>query len=101
MISIALMLLTLGYLSNLSSVRRMKKAVLLPVRSMAYRWNRLKTYYWADEELYELHKVCVMPMFYYRWLYRVCMWLVGHDTFRRLADRAIHTIPYHVRFNLA
>ena len=82
-------------------MKRLKKAILLPVRSMAYRWNRLRLYYWVDEELYELRTVNVMPDFYYRWLYRVSMKLVDSNRLRRLADRAIHTIPYHVRFNVS
>jgi hypothetical protein len=78
-----------------------KKAVLLPVRSMAYRWKRQRLYYWADRKLYELRAVCVMPLWYYRWLYHACVWLVEFRKFRRLADRTIHTIPYHVRFEVA
>jgi hypothetical protein len=82
-------------------MERLKKAILLPVRTMAYRWNRLPTYYWADKKLHELRTVYVMPKFYYRWLYQTCMWLAESRKFRRLADRAIHTIPYHVRFHVA
>lgn len=73
----------------------------MPVRSVAYRWNRMRLYYWADEKLEHLHKVYVMPEIYYRWLYQGCMWLVSFNKFRRLADRVIHTIPYHVRFGCA
>jgi len=82
-------------------MKRLKKAILLPVRNMAYRWNRLRTYYWADEKLNELRTVHVMPNLYYRWLYQGCMWLAETGKFRRLADRAIHTIPYHIRFYVA
>lgn len=82
-------------------MKRLKKAALLLIRHVAYRWNRLLLYYWADLNLYELRAVDVMPQFYYRWLYRFCMWLVGHSYFQRLAVRAIHTIPYHVRFHVA
>ena len=82
-------------------MKRLKKAILLPVRNMAYRWNRLRTYYWADEELYELRTVNVMPDLYYRWLYRISMKMVDSNRLRRLADWAIHTIPYHVRFYVA
>ena len=82
-------------------MKRLKKAILLPVRTMAYRWNRLHTYYWADKKLHELRTIYVMPKFYYRWLYRTCLWLAENKKFRRLADRAIHTIPYHVRFHVA
>lgn len=82
-------------------MRRIKKAILIPVRSMAYRWNRLRLYYWADKELFELRTVNVMPDFYYHWLYRISMRLIESNNFRRLANRAIHTIPYHIRFNVA
>ena len=82
-------------------MKRLKKAILLPVRKMAYSWSRLRLYYWADEELYDLRTVYVMPDFYYRGLYHACMWLAEFKKLRRLADRAIHTIPYHVRFNVA
>ena len=82
-------------------MKRLKKAILLPVRKIAYRWNRLRLYYWSNEKLYELRDVDVMPGFYYRWLYYVCMRMVKSSKFRQLANRAIHTIPYHVRFEEA
>lgn len=82
-------------------MKRLLKAILLPVRHLAYRWNRLRLYYWADNRLFELRAVNVMPLFYYRWLFNVSMRLTKSQRFRRLADRAIHTIPYHVRFNVA
>ncbi len=82
-------------------MKRMKKAVLLPVRSMAYQWKRMKLCYWSEKKLYELRAVCVMPRWYYRWLYHACIRLVAFRQCRRLADRAIHTIPYHVRFEVA
>lgn len=82
-------------------MRRLKKTILLPVRGVARRWNRLGLYYWAEAELYELRTVNVMPVFYYRWLYRVSLRLTGFVKLRRLADRAIHTIPFHIRFDVA
>jgi hypothetical protein len=82
-------------------MKRLKKAMLLPVRSLAYRWNRLKLYYLTEQALYELRNVHVMPNFYYRWLFRLSMRMVHIDRFRRFADKAIHTIPYHVRFEVA
>lgn len=82
-------------------MKRLKKAILLPLRYSAHRWNRLRTYYWADNKLHELRSVYVMPTFYYRWLYQTSMRLAETRRFKRLADRAIHTIPYHVRFYVA
>jgi hypothetical protein len=82
-------------------MKRLRKAILLPVRFFAYRWNRLKLYYWAEEELFELRNVHVMPTLYYRWLFHFSMRIVNVDRFRRLADKAIHTIPYSVRFDVA
>ncbi len=82
-------------------MKRLKKAMLLPVRDFAIRWNRLRLYYWADAKLFELSTVNVMPSFYYRLLYQLSMSLIKFKKLRRLADRAIHTIPYNVRFNVA
>jgi hypothetical protein len=82
-------------------MKRLKKAILLPVRHMAYRFNRLHLYYWAEAALFELRTVNVMPSIYYRWLYKVSMSMISSKKFQRLADRAIHTIPYSVRFNVA
>jgi hypothetical protein len=82
-------------------MKRMKKALLLPIRSVAYRWGGLRLYYWADLKLSELRSVYVMPVWYFRWLYQACMWLVMFNNFRRLADWAIHTIPYPIRFEIA
>jgi hypothetical protein len=82
-------------------MKRLKKAILLPVRSLAYRWNRLKLYYWAEANLYELRTVNVMPSLYYQWLYQLSMSMVKSKKFQQLAYRAIHTIPYNIRFNMA
>lgn len=82
-------------------MKRLKKAVLLPVRSVAYRWNWPHIYYWAEQELSGLRNVHIMPNFYYRWLFQVSMRMVHIDRFRRLADKAIHTIPYRIRFDVA
>jgi hypothetical protein len=82
-------------------MKALKKAILLPTRATAYRWKLLRLYYWADYELSAMRAVYVMPGWYYWCLYNVCLWIVRFGTFRRLADRAIHTIPYDVRFNMA
>jgi hypothetical protein len=82
-------------------MKRLKKAILLPLRKIAYGCNRLRLYYWAEEKLCDLKDVNVMPSFYYSWLYHVCMRLVKSRKFKRLANRMIHTIPYHVRFKVA
>jgi len=82
-------------------MKALKKAILLPLRVTAYRLKLLRLYYWADHELSAMRAVYVMPGWYYRSLYRACLWIVRFQTFRRLADRAIHTIPYHVRFKMA
>jgi hypothetical protein len=82
-------------------MKRLKKAIIIPVSHLAYRLNRLSVYYWAEQALYDLRTVNVLPLFYYRWLFQVSMRLVHLKRFRRLADKAIHTIPYHVRFDVA
>ncbi len=82
-------------------MKRLKKAILLPVRRFAYRWNRTRLYYWAEQELSELRAINVMPRLYYKALYHGCMRLNESSSFRRLADKAIHTIPYQVRFDMA
>jgi len=82
-------------------MKRIKKLTLLTIRAAAYRSNRIRAYYWAERHLHALQTVTIMPDLYYRWLFRVSMRLVRFDMFRRIADQAIHTIPYHVRFNLA
>ena len=82
-------------------MKRLKKAILLLVSIFAYRRNRLKLYYWAEQELYGLRNVNLMPNLYYRWLFKISMRVVHIDRFRRFADKAIHTIPYDVRFDVA
>jgi hypothetical protein len=82
-------------------MKPIKKAVLLSLRNLAYRWRILGLYYWADLKVYELRAVYVMPMFYYRRLYITCVWLAQMRKFRTLADRMIHSIPFHIRFELA
>jgi hypothetical protein len=75
--------------------------VLLLFRTMALRARFMPLYYWADFELYRLRMVQVMPNLYYRTLYHTCMWLVEHRRCPKLADMAIHRIPFHVRFEEA
>ena len=68
---------------------------------MAYRLKCLRLFYWSDIRLYELRTVCVMPRCYYCWLYHASMSLINAGKVRRLANRVIHTIPYHVRYEIA
>jgi hypothetical protein len=82
-------------------MKRMKKAYLIALRKLAYDCKRMSLYYWVEEELDSLRTVCILPMWYYRCLYQVCVWMVEIREFRQIADRMIHTIPYHVRFELA
>lgn len=79
----------------------MKKAVLLAIRKTAQRVGFQTLYYWSDLTLLQFRGVCVMPDFYYRCLYNACMWLVEHRKLKKLANMAIHTIPYHIRFEVA
>lgn len=82
-------------------MNRLKKMALLPIRRISYRMRLTRPYYWSEEGLYPLRAVNIMPKWYYRWLYRLCVWMVAFRMFRRLADMAIHTIPYHIRFEVA
>lgn len=82
-------------------MKRMKKALLLPIRSMAYSRKYLRLFYWADIRLYEMRTVCVMPRWYYCWLYNASMSLINAGRLKRLANRMIHTIPYHLRHEMA
>jgi hypothetical protein len=82
-------------------MNRLKKIALLPVRRISIRMRLTRLYYWCEEGLYPLRAVVIMPRFYYRWLFRLCVWMVDFRKFRRLADKAIHTIPFTIRFDLA
>ena len=82
-------------------MKRLKKATLMPLRNLSYRWHRLGLYYWAEARLYDLRAVNVMPALYYRWLFRFSMWLVEFSPFRPLANRVIHSIPFNIRFTVA
>lgn len=82
-------------------MNRLKKVLLLPVNRLSYRMRLIRLYYWSEQRLYLLRAVYVLPIFYYRWLYQFCLSMVEMRKCRRMADRLIHTIPYHVRFELA
>lgn len=82
-------------------MKRLQKALPLPVRNLAYRRKYQRLSYWVDRRLHGLQPVCVMPQWYYRLLYVACMRLVAINHCKRFADRAIHTIPYHLRFQMA
>jgi hypothetical protein len=82
-------------------MKRIKKLVLLQIRSLSLRCNQTKLYYWAELKLFELRAVTVLPEFYYRFLFSLSMRLVRMNHFRTIAYKAMHTIPYHIRFNIA
>ena len=82
-------------------MKRIKKAALLIVRHIAYKRNMARTYYWAEAEVAELTSVLLMPRCYYRWLFNAGMRLVNVRHCHRLAERVIHSIPYHIRFEMA
>lgn len=82
-------------------MHKLKKATLLMVRASAHHWNLNRLYYWSEHELSQMVHVHVFPGWYYHCLYHSCLWIVRFGTLRRLADRAIHTIPYDVRFKMA
>jgi hypothetical protein len=82
-------------------MKRIKKILLLQIRWLALHYNQLKLYYWAEKEISELRTVFVMPELYYRFLFFLSMRLVQVNGFELFADKAIHTIPYHVRFKMA
>ena len=82
-------------------MKRLKKTILLQVRKAAHLSSQWRLYYWAEWQLFELRTVCILPGWYYKGLYRVCMWLLKYRRFHGVADRTIHTIPYTVRFRLA
>lgn len=82
-------------------MNRLKKVALLPVKRIPYRMKLIKLYYWSENTLYPLRAIYVLPKFSYRWLYRLCIKMVEFRKFQRLANIAIHTIPYHIRFELA
>lgn len=82
-------------------MKRLKKFILLQIRAFAKRWNRNKLYYWAEWEIHTLADVTIMPSTYYKMLFGVSMKLVKYKMTRRLADRAIHTIPLNIRFSVA
>lgn len=82
-------------------MHKLKKATLLIVRAAAHHWKLNRLYYWSEHELSQMTYVYVFPGCYYQFLYRSCLWGVRYKAFRRAADWAIHTIPYHVRFKIA
>lgn len=82
-------------------MKRMKKVVLLQIRTMAYHWRHMRLYYWAEWKLFGLRAVCIMPKWYYRMLYCACLRLVEFRVFQQIANRIVHTIPLQVRFELA
>ena len=88
-------------MAKVKLMQRMKKALFLQVWRLAWHWKNMRLYYWADRNLYELRSVYVMPCWYYHWLYRSCMRLAASGKCLRMADRAIHTIPYPMRFEMA
>jgi hypothetical protein len=82
-------------------MKRLKKIVLMPVKQISYRMRFFRLYYWTEITLYPLQAVSVLPRCYYNLLYRLCIRLVEFKKLKRLANRAIHTIPYHIRFEIA
>ena len=81
-------------------MKRIKKLVLLQVRSLSLRCNHMKLYYWTEIKLFKLRSITILPEFYYRFLFGMSMRLVRVNHFQTFANKAIHTIPLHIRFNI-
>jgi len=79
-------------------MNRLRKSILLPARYFSYRFRWLKVYYWADKKLFALGNTLVLPVWYYVWLFHFSMKLLGYKALHKIADKAIHTIPYNIRF---
>jgi hypothetical protein len=82
-------------------MQKLRKATLLMIRAAANRWNLNRLYYWSEQELTQMVYVHLFPGWYYHCLYHACMRVVKYKAFRRMANWAIHTIPYHERFKIA
>jgi len=79
-------------------MNRIKKTFLLPVRRFGLKFN-LKLYYWADKRIYKLGDIYVMPLWYYVSMFNFYMSLLRFKSLHKIADRGVHTIPYHIRFH--
>jgi hypothetical protein len=82
-------------------MKRVEKAILPTVRNLAHKLKNDRIYYWSDSRLREIGSVMVMPRFYYHGLYSLCLAMAEVNALQRLADKAIHTIPLRVRFEIA
>ena len=82
-------------------MKRVEKALLPIVRSVAHKLKNDRIYYWSDSRLRSIGSVMVMPRSYYHWLHTVCLKMAEFNALQRLADRMIHTIPLQVRFEVA
>jgi hypothetical protein len=78
--------------------KRLKKLFFVVVRKAACRFKKWKIYYWADERCYKLRTVHIMPILFYRTVFKLGMLLANYHRFDRLAYRLIHTVPYNIRF---
>jgi hypothetical protein len=82
-------------------MNRLKKFALLPVNKISYRMRLIRLYYWSERRLFLLRAVYVLPVCYYRWLYQLCLFMVESGKCGRMANRVIHSIPFHIRYELA
>ena len=82
-------------------MKRLKKAMLMLIRNSAYRCKCQLLVFWADEKLRSMATVHIMPELYYRLLFFFCMKAIESNRYRKSANWAIHTIPFHLRFKTA
>ena len=82
-------------------MKRLLKATLLVMRSMALHIRYTKLYYWTEKRLFELKSINPMPDRVYCFIYRMCMTLLEEKRFIGLANWLMHRIPFNVRCHLA
>ena len=84
-------------------MKRLKRAFFLMVQSVSFRFRWLKIYYWAEKKIYSLGNITVMPRWYYSAMFHFYMSLlkIHCKTIHKMADKGIHTIPYHIRFDVS
>ena len=76
---------------------KIKKAIILPIREIAYRFGFMHIFYWADKNIFELGNIFIMPAWWYIGLFHVCMWALKFRYAHHAADVVIHHIPFSLR----
>jgi hypothetical protein len=82
-------------------MKRIRKAILILIRDLSYRYGYLRIYYWSAPKVFDLRLVNLFTDRFYCRLYRLSTKMVEKKKCLKTANWLQHRIPFDLRCDLA